>query len=130
MTKTSFLIATASCSGIAISAAATGQPGQSGGTATYWMSAETTSGLAAMTGMNGGQPASRGAMMGAMLSGRGPGSGGNIPGYVHNLQLDLGSPRRPTGAPQADHFIPVGLNAGPSLPLASPEPTAAPMDAS
>jgi len=122
MTKTSFLIATALCSAIAMSAAAIGQPGQNGGTATYWMSAETTSGLAAMTGMSGGQPASRGAMMSAMLGGRGPGAGGSNPGYVHNLQLDLGSSRRPAGAPQADHFIPVGLNAGPSLPLASPEP--------
>jgi hypothetical protein len=126
MTKTSFLLAAASLAGIALSAAAIGQPGQNGGTATYWMSAETTSGLAAMAGMSGGRPPSRGSMIGAMLGGSGPGTGGNNPGYVHNLKLDLGSPRRPAGAPQADHFIPVGLNAGPSLPLASPQPTAAP----
>jgi len=127
MLKTSFLLATASFAGLLLSAAATGQPGQSGGTATYWMSAETASGLAAMMGTSsgGGRP-SRGSMLGAMLSGRGPGMGGNNPGYVHNLRLDLGSPRRPSGAPQADHFIPAGLNVGPSLPLLSPEPSAPP----
>jgi hypothetical protein len=119
MTKTSFLLGSALFGGALLCAAAPGQPGPSGGTATYWMSAETTSGLAAMAGA-GGQPPSRGAMMSAMLGGRGP--GGNNPGYIHNLQLDLGSPRRPTSAPQADHFIPAGLNAGPSLPLVSPEP--------
>ena len=80
MTKTSFLLATASFTGIAISAAAIGQPGRSGGTATYWMSAETTSGLAAMAGMSGGQPPSRGSMIGAMLGGRGPGMSGDNPG--------------------------------------------------
>src|SRR5436190_21546613 len=107
MIKTSFLLATALGTGIAISAAATAQPGAGGGTATYWMSAETTSGLAAMAGMRGGRPPSRGAMLGAMLGGRGPVMGGGNPGYIHNLRLDLGSPRRPAGAPQADHFIPV-----------------------
>jgi hypothetical protein len=122
MTKTRFLLATALIGGVVLSAAAPGQPRPSGGTATYWMSAETTSGLAAMTGAGGGQPPSRGAMMSAMLGSRGPGAGN--PGYVHNLQLELGSPRRPAGAPQADHFIPAGLNAGPSLPLVSPEPSA------
>lgn len=119
MTKTSFLLSSGLLGGVLLCAAASGQPGSTGGTATYWMSAETTSGLAAMAGAGGGQPASRGAMMSAMLGGRG--AGGNNPGYVHNLQLDLGSPRRPTSAPQADHFIPAGLNAGPSLPLVSPE---------
>ena len=93
----------------------------SGGTAQYWMSAETTSGLSAQNGMSaqGGRPSMLGAITGAGMS------RGNGPGYVHNLRLELGSPRR-TAAPQADHFIPAGLNAGPSLPLVSPEPNRAP----
>jgi hypothetical protein len=122
MTKTSFLLAGAISAAITGSAAGNAQPARSGGTATYWMSAETASGLTAMAGMSGGRPA-RGAMLGAMLSGRGPAAGG-APAYLHNLRLELGSPRRPTGAPQADHFIPAGLGAGPSLPLLSPEPAA------
>lgn len=124
MVKSSFLAATALIAGTAVSTAASGQQGQSGGTATYWMSAETASGLGAMAGMNGGRP-SRGAMIGAMFGGRGPGAGG-APAFVHSLRLELGSPRRPVGAPQADHFIPAGLGAGPSLPLVSPEPGAPP----
>ncbi|HTU10606.1 MAG TPA: hypothetical protein VMG08_06860 [Allosphingosinicella sp.] len=89
-----------------------------GGTAQYWMSAETTSGLAAQAGA-GGQPG-RPSLVGA-FTGTGAGRGG--PGYVRNLRLELGSNRRAAGTPQADHFIPAGLNAGPSLPLLSPEPS-------
>ena len=91
-----------------------------GGTAQYWMSAETSSGLSAQTGMTG--QSGRGAMLSALAGG---GAARNGAGYVHNLRLELGSPRR-TAAPQADHFIPAGLNAGPSLPLVSPEPVQAP----
>jgi hypothetical protein len=93
-----------------------------GGTAQYWMSAETTSGLAAQTGMTGqgGRPSMLGAITGAGMN-RGSGAG-----YVRNLRLELGSGRRAAGTPQADHFIPAGLNAGPSLPLVSPEPSRAP----
>jgi hypothetical protein len=90
-------------------------PAATAGTAQYWMSAETTSGIAAQTGMTaqGGRPGMLGAMTGGMSRGG--------PGYLHNLHLELGSPRRAAGTPQADHFIPAGLNAGPSLPLVSPE---------
>lgn len=90
------------------------------GTAQYWMSAETTSGLAAQAGMSaqGGRPN----LMSALAAGNAARGG---PGYIHNLHLELGSPRRATGTPQADHFIPAGLNAGPSLPLVSPEPNQA-----
>jgi hypothetical protein len=127
MIKTSLFTGVVSVAGLAAAAAAVAQPGGNGGTATYWMSAETTSGMAAMMGGAGGQPPSRGSIIGGLLSGRGPGGGpANNPGYVHNLRLDLGSPRRPAGAPAADHFIPAGLNAGPSLPLVSPEPSAPP----
>lgn len=92
-----------------------------GGTAQYWMSAETTSGLSAQSGMTG--QSGRPNMLSALTSGAGMRNG---PGYVHNLRLELGSPRRAAGTPQADHFIPAGLNAGASLPLVSPEPSRAP----
>ncbi len=91
------------------------------GTAQYWMSAETSSGLSAQAGMSGqGAPPS---MLGALTGAGANRSSG--PGYVRNLRLELGSPRR-AAAPQADHFIPAGLHAGPSLPLVSPEPNRAP----
>jgi hypothetical protein len=130
MTKTSFLTGIALTGATIATAAALAQPArpQAAGTATYWISAETTSGMAAMAGASVGQAPSRGSMLGAMLSGRGPG-GANNPGYVRNLKLELGSPRRPAGQPAADHFIPAGLGAGPSLPLVSPprpQPAAAP----
>ena len=94
-----------------------GAPAAAGGTAQYWMSAETTSGLAAQTGMSA--QGGRTSMLAAMAGGGGARNGS---GYIHNLHLELGSPRRAPGTPQADHFIPAGLNAGPSLPLVSPEP--------
>lgn len=58
----------------------------------YWMSAETVTGLA--TGEPGGE--------------------------ARKLQLQLGSARRPAGAPSAAHLPPATLGAGPSLPLTSP----------
>jgi hypothetical protein len=67
-----------------------------GGTATYWMTAETSSGMTAM------------------------GQGGKA-GYVRNLMLQLGTGRRPAGEPSAEHLPPSALNAGPSLPLVSPK---------
>jgi hypothetical protein len=122
MTKSRLLTGIALIAGAVAAATALAQPGRGGaggGTATYWMSAETTSGMAAMAGAGGGQPPSRGSMLGAMISGRGPG-GANNPGYVRSLKLELGSPRRPAGPPAADHFIPPALGAGASLPLVSP----------
>ncbi|MCC6608667.1 MAG: hypothetical protein IT515_03190 [Burkholderiales bacterium] len=74
--------------------------------AVYWVSAATTSGLAA----GGGGTA---AMMGMML-GRGGGSA------QRTLDLRLGSSQAASGAPQAQHDIPPGLNMGPSLPLLTP----------
>lgn len=115
MTKTSFLAGIATFAAVAATAAAVAQPrgAASGGTATYWMSAETTSGLAAMS--QAGQP--RASMLGAM-TGRGMAAG---PGYVRNLTLQLGSPRRAAGTPSAEHLPPATLGAGLSLPLVSPE---------
>lgn len=112
------LAATLSSGGAAYAQARRAAPAASGGTAQYWMSAETTSGLAAQAGA--GAQSGRAAMLSAMAGG---GMSRNGPGYIHNLHLELGSPRRAAGTPQADHFIPAGLNAGPSLPLVSPEPT-------
>ncbi|HEX8513271.1 MAG TPA: hypothetical protein VF688_09200, partial [Allosphingosinicella sp.] len=65
-----------------------------GSTTVYWMSADTSSGLAAMAG------------------GRSS--------HVRTLTLQLGSPRRPAAAPEAEHLPPAGLQAGPSLPLVTP----------
>ncbi len=85
--------------GAAIAALAAGgtalsQARGGGGTTVYWMSAETSSGLAAMAG------------------GRSS--------HVRTLTLQLGSPRRPAAAPEAEHLPPAGLQAGPSLPLVTP----------
>jgi hypothetical protein len=93
-----------------------------GPVAVYWMSAQTSSGFGAGMmgggaggpgGGRGGRP-SMGAMMGMMTGG---GLGG---GAQHNLILQLGSSRKPTGAPQAEHLPPQGLGAGASLPLVTP----------
>ncbi|TFI59151.1 hypothetical protein E2493_06395 [Sphingomonas parva] len=80
---------------------------KAGTTATYWMSAETASGMGAMSA--GG---TRG-MAAAMMGGRGP-------GYAHNLTLQLGTGQRPQGEPSAEHLPPAGLKAGASLPLVTP----------
>lgn len=71
---------------------------RTGGTTVYWMSADTGSGLAAMAGGRGGRSS-----------------------HIRTLTLQLGSPRRPTGAPQAEHLPPSGLQAGSSLPLSTPQ---------
>lgn len=84
-----------------------------GGTAEYWLSAETSSGFGA--GMMGARNPSA-AMMGAMFGGR-----GKQESHAHNLMLQLGSPQRAAGEPMAEHLPPSGLQAGPSLPLVSPK---------
>lgn len=110
---------------------------QSGPVAVYWVSASTTTGMAGMMGMGapggpragGGKRPGLGAMMGAALGGgaipgfggggRG-GRGGGAPQYTHNLELQLGSTQKPAGEPSAEHFVPAGLQVGPSLPLVTP----------
>ncbi|GAA4810723.1 hypothetical protein GCM10023232_02330 [Sphingosinicella ginsenosidimutans] len=109
--KKALIVAAATSAAVAASGSA---QNRGSGTVSYWMSAETVSGLGAMAA---GQQGGRSAMVAAMMSGRGP----RADAYAHNLRLELGSPRRPSGAPTADHFIPAGLNAGPSLPLVTPE---------
>lgn len=80
-----------------------------GGPAVYWMSADTASGMAAMAA--GGRPS-----MSSILGGR-----GGRASYVHNLTLQLGSPRRASGPPSAEHVPPAGLQAGQVLPLLTPQ---------
>lgn len=94
-----------------------------GPVAVYWMSAQTTSGMAAMMGAMGGpggaggaRRPSMGAMMGMMMGG---GSGG-MGGAQQSLTLQLGSSRTAQGAPAADHLPPQGLGAGAALPLVTP----------
>ena len=103
----------ASAIALGAGAAAFGQA-RGTGPAVYWMSADTASGLAAMAG-GGGRP-SASSVMGAMMGGRGSRSS-----YAHNLTLQLGSPRRATGAPSAEHVPPAGLQAGQVLPLLTPQ---------
>lgn len=79
--------------------------------ASYWMDVATQSGMGAGM-MGGGRPSP--AQMMAMMNG----GGGQA---IRTLDLRLASKDRPTGAPQADHMIPAGLDMGASLPLLTPE---------
>ena len=94
------------------SALAVAQSKSTGPVATYWMTAETTSGMGAM------MSASRqgGGMAAAMLAGQRPSGAAQ-----HTLHLQLGSSRKVSGAPSAEHLPPQGLGAGPSLPLVTPQ---------
>lgn len=83
-----------------------------GPVATYWMSAQTSSGFGGMMG-GGGKAPSAASMMGAMM-GRG---GSNV---SKTLVLQLGSSRKPAGEPAAEHLPPAVLQAGQSLPLLTP----------
>ena len=118
MTARKIVLAGVSLVAISAGAAVLAQARGGGtGPAVYWMSADTASGLAGMAaGMGQGRP-SAGAVMGQMFGG---GRGGRS-SYVHNLTLQLGSPRRAAGAPTAEHLPPAGLQAGPSLPLVTPQ---------
>lgn len=85
-----------------------------GPTATYWLTADTSSGLTAMA--SGGI----GGMLG-MLAGRSPAA-------LRTLDLRLGSSQSPAGEPQAEHLIPPTLSMGASLPLVTPQPAKAPAE--
>jgi hypothetical protein len=106
--------------GAAILAGAAGAPPApkqvvTGPVATYWMSAQTSSGFGAMGAGGGGRPS-----LGSIMSGM---RGGNV---SRSLLLQLGSAQKPAGAPVADHLPPQGLGAGPDLPLVTPVQQAAP----
>ena len=80
---------------------------KSNDTAVYWMTAETSSGMAAASA--GGDPQA----MAAAMQGKGP--------ALRTLNLQLGTGRRAAGEPSAEHLPPAGLGAGASLPLVSPK---------
>jgi hypothetical protein len=107
--KVRTIVATA-IAGASLTAAGIAFAQAKGGTAVYWMSAETASGLGAM--MGGGQGGS--AMAAAMMAGRDPGAG-----HAHRLTLQLGTGRS-ASSPNAEHLPPAALRAGPSLPLVTP----------
>jgi len=107
----------ASLVALAGAAAAFAQTRAAAGPAVYWMSADTASGLAGMAGGMGQARPSAGAMIGAMFGG----GRGSRSSYARTLTLQLGSPRRAAGAPAAEHLPPAGLQAGPSLPLVTPQ---------
>lgn len=108
-------VRTALLAGAALAAgSATAQPaGQkvTGPVATYWMSAQTQTGFG--MGMGGGKP-SMGGMMSMMMGGGGGGP-------QKSLILQLGSGRKATGEPAAEHLPPQVLRAGASLPLLTPK---------
>lgn len=81
-----------------------------GPVATYWLTADTTSGLGAM--MGGGVSGVLGMMMGR--GGQGP---------LRTLELRLGSSQAPSGAPMAEHLVPPTMQMGTSLPLLTPQPS-------
>ena len=78
--------------------------------ANYWMDVATTSGFGA--GMTAGGAPDMSQVMQMMRGG-----GGQV---GHTINLYLASRQKPTGAPQAQHLIPPGLQMGPSLPLVTP----------
>jgi hypothetical protein len=100
-------VCTAACGAIAVAAAPAKDPPP---IASYWMDVSTQSGLGA--GMTpGGRPSMSDVM--SMMSGGGSSVG-------HTINLRLASKTKPSGAAQADHWIPAGLQMGPSLPLLTP----------
>ena len=101
-----FLAGVSAVGTIALAAQVTAPP-----KARYQMDVTTTSGF----GAGGANP------MKMMLGGR---SGGNS--VAHTLLLRLGSTLAATGAPQADHFMPAGMQLGPSVPLVTPTPSSSP----
>lgn len=86
-------------------------PAGTGPTARYQMDVSTVSGF----GAGGVNP------MKMMFGGRG--GGGSV---THMMVLRLGSALAANGAPSADHFLPAGMNMGPSVPLVTPQVSPAP----
>jgi hypothetical protein len=85
--------------------------------ASYWMDVTTQSGLGA--GMSPGGRPDMGQIM-SMMQGGGSSVG-------HTIDLRLASKDK-AAAPQADHWIPAGLQMGPSLPLVTPVNAPAPRE--
>jgi hypothetical protein len=116
MNGTKKTIARVAIAGVAITGVAAAAPPAAkqvvtGPVATYWISAQTLSGMTmgGMGGPGGGRP--------SLSSMMGMGRGDNV---SKSLTLQLGSARRPTGEPSAEHLPPAVLKAGPTLPLLTP----------
>lgn len=107
MKRTSVLAAGVSAAVVGAAAPAPAPPP----IADYWMDVATTSGFGAGMAGAGGRP-DMGQIM-QMMQGGGSSVG-------HTLDLRLASRTKPAGSPQADHFIPTGLQMGASLPLVTP----------
>jgi hypothetical protein len=113
------LLAASAATALALAAAASAQTSKqpqqvvTGPEAVYWVSATTGSGLMAMMGGQGD-----GGMMAGMRMARQMMAGGPS----HQLSLDLGSSRAPTGAPQGTHTPPPALGVRGALPLETPRP--------
>ena len=99
-------LATAAIAGTAAAAPPATRQVVTGPVATYWMSAQTLSGMS----LGGGKPS----MSQMMAMARG---GSTV---SKSLLLQLGSSRKPTGEASAEHLPPSGLGAGASLPLLTP----------
>lgn len=115
-----FLLSAAAVAILGGGAAAVAQNRQAAAnrTATYWMSAETTSGMMAGAMNAAGARPNVGGVLGGLLSGgRNPAA---PPSHVRRLQLQLGGSSRAAGTPSAEHLPPATLGAGPTLPLVSP----------
>jgi len=95
------LAAGASAALLVTAAPAAGQQAQ------YWMDVSTQSGMGA--GMTSGMSPEQ--MMAMMRGGS---------GVARTMNLYLASKTKPSGAPEASHLIPPGLQMGPSLPLLTP----------
>lgn len=118
MSKVRLLVAGA-CAAVLIGAAPAKQAAKAPPPiASYWMDVATQSGMGA--GMAGGARPSMAQIM-AMMNG----GGGEA---IHTLDLRLASKDKPSGAPEADHLVPPGLEMGASLPLLTPVREEAPAE--
>ncbi len=115
--RTFIVIAVAAAAGHAASAPPPPKQTVTGPEAVYWMSAATTSGMGGMSGMQGG-PNARRPGLGSMMS---MGQAQNPNTANQSLTLQLGTSRRASGPPAAEHDPPASLGAGVALPLLTPQ---------
>ena len=111
MIKLSVLAAGVSAAvlGASVYAAAPAKSGASASPiANYWMDVSTRVASARDDG-GGGRP--------SPAADDGDDERRRIGSVAHMLNLRLSSREKPSGAPQANHFIPAGMEMGPSLPL-------------
>jgi hypothetical protein len=99
MSRSIVLIGALCAASVSALAAAQQRPSAPPPEALYWMSADTQTGMAS----------------------------GHMNGSARTLQLQLGSQRRSSGQPAAEHLPPSVLGAGASLPLTTPAAVATPV---